>query len=59
MKKKKTPGQHYDKQKKPVDILSQDKGTYTRNPLHGNLSESPEKENKVVRDNDSNSKSKH
>ena len=58
MKKKKTPGQHYDKLKKPVDILSQDNGTHTRNPLHGNLSESPEKENKVVRDNDSNSKSK-
>ncbi|MFY0253077.1 hypothetical protein ACDQ55_03900 [Chitinophaga sp. 30R24] len=38
--------------KKPVDILDQDKGSTTRNPLHGDLSEQPEKENKIVRDNE-------
>lgn len=42
--------------KRPVEILTTDKGTVTRNPLHGDLSESPEKENKVVRDSEKNSK---
>lgn len=54
MKKKETDhtGEHHDKKKRPVDILSQDKGTINRNPLHSDLSEKPEKENKAVRDNE-------
>ncbi|WP_160712037.1 hypothetical protein [Chitinophaga solisilvae] len=36
--------------KKPVEILDTDKGSTTRNPLHGSLSDKPEKENKTVRD---------
>ena len=52
-------GEYRQKKKKPVDILDPDKGTTTRNPLHGDLSESPEKENKAVRDDEKNKKAKH
>ncbi|MET6999156.1 hypothetical protein [Chitinophaga defluvii] len=34
----------------PVEILSTDKAANGRNPMHGDLSEKPEKENKTVRD---------
>ncbi|MEI3799454.1 hypothetical protein SAMN05660461_4166 [Chitinophaga ginsengisegetis] len=61
MKKKETDhtGEYHDRKKKPVDILDQDKGTTTRNPLHGDLSDKPEKENKAVRDSEAGKKSKH
>ena len=62
MKKKaaeQASGEYRQRKKKPVDILDPDKGTTTRNPLHGDLSESPEKENKAVRDDEKNKKAKH
>jgi len=34
----------------PASILSTDKAANGPNPMHGNLSEKPEKENKMVRD---------
>ena len=58
--KKKNDGQQSQgfsqNKKKPVKILDTDKGTNTRNPLHGDLSESPEEENKAVRDSEKNKK---
>ncbi|CAL1521055.1 hypothetical protein [Chitinophaga sp. MM2321] len=42
--------------KKPVKILDTDKATNTRNPLHGDLSGTPESENKAVRDDEKNKK---
>ncbi|SEW10227.1 hypothetical protein [Chitinophaga arvensicola] len=61
MKKKETDhaGEYQDRKKKPVDILDSDKGTTTTNPMHGDLSEKPEKENKAVRDSEASKKSKH
>jgi hypothetical protein len=47
------PTDHPEK-KKPVKILATDKGTQTRNPLLGSLSDSPEKENKAVRHSEKN-----
>ena len=40
---------HQDVQK-PVDVLKTSKADNSRNPLHGDLSEEPEKENAAVRD---------
>jgi hypothetical protein len=42
--------------KRPAQVLTTDKGTVTRNPLHGDLSEPPEEENKAVRDSEKNTK---
>lgn len=53
MKKKNEEQQsqaYQQNKKKPVKILDTDKGTRTTNPLHGDLSDTPEKENKAVRD---------
>ncbi|MBO9727139.1 MAG: hypothetical protein J7623_00730 [Chitinophaga sp.] len=50
---------YQQRKKKPADILDQDKGTTTRNPLHGRLSDTPEKENKAVRDSEKSKKTKH
>lgn len=36
----------------PVEVLKTSKADNSRNPLHGDLSEKPEKENAVVRDQD-------
>jgi len=49
----------HEREKKPVDILDQDKGTTTRNPMHGDLSDTPEKENKAVRNSEASKKKKH
>ncbi|MBC9931713.1 hypothetical protein [Chitinophaga qingshengii] len=49
LNKEKSTGFSQNK-KKPAPVLTTDKGTVTRNPLHGDLSASPEKENKAVRD---------
>jgi len=38
----------------PVEILKTDKADNSRNPLHADLSEKPEKENAAVRDQDTN-----
>ncbi|HEY9260324.1 hypothetical protein [Chitinophaga sp.] len=52
-------GTYQQREKKPVDILDTDKGTTTRNPMHGDLSDTPEKENKAVRDSEASKKKKH
>jgi hypothetical protein len=52
-------GEYQQREKKPVDILDKDKGTTTRNPMHGDLSDTPEKENKAVRDSETSKKRKH
>lgn len=39
-------------EKKPAEILKTDKADTNTTPLHGDLSEQPERENKVVRDHD-------
>ncbi|MBS0025818.1 hypothetical protein ACTJJ0_09695 [Chitinophaga sp. 22321] len=52
------PGTDMQRKKKPVDILDKDKGTTTRNPLHGDLSGTPEEENKAVRDSEASKKRK-
>lgn len=44
--------------KRPAEVLTTDKGSVNRNPLHGDLSESPEKENKAVRDSEKNKPSR-
>jgi hypothetical protein len=36
----------------PVDVLKTEKADNSRNPLHADLSEEPEKENAAVRDQD-------
>lgn len=38
----------------PAEVLSTDKAVNGRNPMHGDLSEKPEKENKTVRDEEKN-----
>lgn len=62
MKKRETDHsskEYQDRKKKPVDILDKDKGTTTSNPLHGDLSGTPEEENKAVRDSETAKKKKH
>lgn len=63
MKKKETNvGTDHPRKQQQVKILDTDKGTLNRNPLHGSLSENPEKENKAVRHSEKNAeknKSKH
>jgi hypothetical protein len=39
-------------EQKEVDVLKTSKADNSRNPLHGGLSEKPEEENAVVRDQD-------
>ncbi|ASZ10404.1 hypothetical protein KTO58_23655 [Chitinophaga pendula] len=39
-------------EKKPAEILTTDKADTNSTPLHEDLSERPERENKVVRDHD-------
>ncbi|WP_298737315.1 hypothetical protein [uncultured Chitinophaga sp.] len=49
--KKGTGETKVDKEKKPAEILKTRKASNFTNPLRGDLSEMPEKENKTVREN--------
>jgi hypothetical protein len=44
--------EYNQKEQKEVDVLKTSKADNSRNPLHGDLSEKPEEENAVVRDQD-------
>jgi hypothetical protein len=55
-KHKKHPEAYNQDVQKPAEILKTSKADNSRNPLHGDLSEKPEDENKVVRDQDKHSK---
>ena len=51
--KDKKPSEEYHQEKQhPVEILKTKKADNSRNPLHADLSEKPEEENKVARDQD-------
>lgn len=54
----KSSGKHKEnpEEQKPVKILKTSKADNSRNPLHGDLSEKPEDENKAVRNQDKNTK---
>lgn len=51
-KKDKKPEEYEQREQHPVEILKTDKADNSRNPLHADLSEKPEKENAAVRDQD-------
>ena len=51
-KEKKPSEEYHQEEQHPVEILKTDKADNVTNPLHGDLSEKPEKENKVARDQD-------
>lgn len=55
-KHKKKPEEYKPDVQKPAEILKTSKADNNRNLLHGDLSEKPEDENKVVRNQDKNSK---
>lgn len=49
-KEKKEEGVYNQPEQHEVDVLKTSKADNSRNPLHGDLSEEPEEENAVVRD---------
>ncbi|TWW02423.1 hypothetical protein [Chitinophaga pinensis] len=49
---KKSSEEYNQPEQHPVEVLKTSKADNSRNPLHGDLSEEPEKENAVVRDQD-------
>lgn len=55
-KHKENPEEYHQEKQKPVKILKTSKADNSRNPLHGDLSEKPEDENKAVRNQDKNTK---
>lgn len=51
-KDKKPSEEYHQEEQHPIEILKTDKADNFSSPLHGDLSEKPEKENKVARDQD-------
>ena len=51
-KDKKPSEEYHQEEQHPVEILKTDKADNSRSPLHADLSEKPEEENAVVRDQD-------
>jgi hypothetical protein len=51
-KDKKSSEEYNQPEQHPVDVLKTSKANNSSSPLHGDLSEEPEEENAVVRDQD-------